>query len=230
MTDGPTEQHDPDVISKSEFARRRNVAPARVTQWINAGQIKGAAIVGEGRGARIRETVACQQLKRSLDVSQRFGNGLSTRLEAPLLDRLPGQSAGNEPITGASVPPTNTVQDQIAEQKLIEIKRRNERERVEFAIQCGALIVAADARREVIKGSGHVIALMEAMHIDLATRLATEFKASQRDVIFFLRQEFRKMREEYAKQCRARAASLPEHVQIDLEKVIAEHLGSPASE
>ena len=45
-------------ISKGEFARRRNVTPARVSQWLSEGKISGAAIVGEGRGALIDEEIA----------------------------------------------------------------------------------------------------------------------------------------------------------------------------
>jgi hypothetical protein len=72
---------DPDVISKAEFARRRKVSPGRVSQWISEKKLQGEALVGEGREQRIRETVACQQLRRSLDVSQSLGNGLSTNLQ-----------------------------------------------------------------------------------------------------------------------------------------------------
>lgn len=65
-------------ISKQEFAARRGVTPARVSQWLAEGKITGEAIVGSGRHARIREDVACLQLERRLDAGQRDGNGRLT--------------------------------------------------------------------------------------------------------------------------------------------------------
>lgn len=219
MTDGATELHDPDVISKSEFARRRNVAPARVTQWINAGQIKGAAIVGEGRGARIRESVACQQLNRSLDVSQRFGNGLSTRLDTPLLDRLPGQSAVSELTTGTGS--TNTVQDQIAEQKLIEIKRRNEREEIQLLAETKALMPAREAKQIMGRQISSLIVRIEGGLAGMATNLASQFHLQQRDVLHVLRQEFRTIRSTIAQELKAQAAGLPETIDLDVDSISA---------
>jgi hypothetical protein len=61
---------DPDVISKAEFARRRSVTPGRVSRWIGEGKIFGAALVGEGRSAQIRESVAVAQLRNKLDPMQ----------------------------------------------------------------------------------------------------------------------------------------------------------------
>lgn len=62
---------DTATITKGEFARRRGVSKARVSQWLSEGKIFGEAIVGEGRFALIREQVACSQLEASLDVVQR---------------------------------------------------------------------------------------------------------------------------------------------------------------
>lgn len=68
------------LITKTEFARRRNVSQGRVTQWIAAGKISGDAIQGEGRHARIDELLACRQLSERLAPEQRRANGLATNL------------------------------------------------------------------------------------------------------------------------------------------------------
>ncbi len=70
------------IVSKSEFAVLKNVSGARVTQWIKAGKIKGAALVGDGRGARINVALADEQLKKTLDLGRRLVNGAATRADA----------------------------------------------------------------------------------------------------------------------------------------------------
>ena len=70
------------LMRKSEFAKRCNVDKSRVSQWLKAKQIDGAAIVGEGRGAMVDAAVALKQLKFRLSVDERFGlNGLGTNLD-----------------------------------------------------------------------------------------------------------------------------------------------------
>jgi hypothetical protein len=70
------------IISKSTFAKRCNVSPGRVSQWLSARQIDGAAIVGKGQRAKLDAALALRQLKLRLSVDERFGmNGLNTNLD-----------------------------------------------------------------------------------------------------------------------------------------------------
>jgi len=70
------------VVRKSDFAKMRNVSQGRVSQWIKAGQISGAAIIGEGRSAMIDSKLALVQLQERLSINERFGlNGLNTKLD-----------------------------------------------------------------------------------------------------------------------------------------------------
>jgi transcriptional regulator with XRE-family HTH domain len=70
------------LMRKSDFAKRCGVSKGRVSQWLKAGQIDGAAIVGEGRGAKLDAALALAQLKLRLSTDERFGwNGLSTNLD-----------------------------------------------------------------------------------------------------------------------------------------------------
>jgi hypothetical protein len=50
--------------SKSDFARRCNVHPARVGQWLRSRQIDEKALVGRGPYAKIIVDVALEQLRR----------------------------------------------------------------------------------------------------------------------------------------------------------------------
>lgn len=68
-------------VSKSEFAALINVSPGRVSQFIASGQISRAAIIGSGQRAKIDVERAKADLRLSLDVSQRLGNGIDTRLD-----------------------------------------------------------------------------------------------------------------------------------------------------
>jgi hypothetical protein len=69
------------TLSKSEFAERIGVSPGRVTQYISTGKISDMALVGSGRGQRIRPELAIAQLRARLDAGQMLGNGKRTRLE-----------------------------------------------------------------------------------------------------------------------------------------------------
>jgi hypothetical protein len=61
-----------------------NVSKGRVTQWITAGLIDDAAIVGEDRSAAIDVDVARAELKERRAVNESCGlNGLSTKLDGP---------------------------------------------------------------------------------------------------------------------------------------------------
>ena len=65
------------LVRKSEFAEMRGVSPGRVSQWIAAGQIDGAAIVGSGQRGLINVDLACAQLQERLATDERYGlNGL----------------------------------------------------------------------------------------------------------------------------------------------------------
>ena len=84
MIGGVSFETSGDIVTKSAFASLIGVSAGRVSQFLSEKKIFGDALVGEGRCARIRVSVACQQLKRNLDISQRFGNGITIRLDQPL--------------------------------------------------------------------------------------------------------------------------------------------------
>ncbi len=209
--------NDPDVISKSEFARRRNVKPSRVTQWIAAKKIFGDAIVGTGRESRIRESLACQQLNRTLDSSQRLGNGLTTRLSptSPPVRRSVEASAvsADDGFDELSSP---TTQDMIAEQRLIQLKRQNERDLIEDAKARGLLVDAKAMQAETARVVRQLVGAIEGRLGDLANTIAAEFKLPQRDVRHLLNGSFRKIRAALAQESRIAAEAKPALVDFDL--------------
>lgn len=70
------------IMRKSDFAKRCNLSKSRISQYIAAGQLSGAALVGEGRSQMLDAAVALKQLKERLAVDERYGlNGLGTNLD-----------------------------------------------------------------------------------------------------------------------------------------------------
>jgi len=80
------------AVSKSEFAQIMGVRdPGRVSQWLAAGQIDGAAVIGAGRTALIDVELARRQLDSRLDLGQRLGANGRARLgvaSSPLEDGI----------------------------------------------------------------------------------------------------------------------------------------------
>ena len=72
------------IESKSAFARRTNVTPGRVSQWIAQGKIGQDALEGDGRGAKIKIDLALEHLRRRLSLVHSLANGLSTNLLDPV--------------------------------------------------------------------------------------------------------------------------------------------------
>ena len=98
---------DPQVVSKGEFARLCRVDPGRVSQWIKEGKLTGAALVGEGRSAKINVAVAHTQLKRRLDPNQMTANGIRTRIPGgplvPPVEEPPEPPAPRRPVPAPDV-------------------------------------------------------------------------------------------------------------------------------
>lgn len=222
-----------DVFSKGEFARRRNVSPGRVSQWISEGKISGAALVGEGRSARIRESVAVQQLRGKLEPMQMTGNGLSTRLDAPppTADVLPLAPAAAPPAAASAVPPStppagDTVEDKIKAARLEALERANREAERDEAVKSGRLTDIELATRITGREAARLISLFEGALSNFATAIAAEFKLPQRDVLHQLRGEFRKVRADAAAAARKEAEALPSTVEVELTEQPDETEGS----
>lgn len=236
------------IITKSEFARRRNVTPGRVSQWIAEGKIDGDALVGEGREQRINETAAVAQLLARLDTSQRLGNGFGTRLGAPApvppspAAALPPQQVGvpaaNEedcrkgnvaagaPSSQAAAP-SDRIDEQLKQAKLEQVQRANRVAAEAELARAGRYVLADQARAERVKFARDVLVTVEGGMQDIADRIAAAFGLPARDVLHLVRKEFRAVRERIAASARARAEVLPEFVDHDPTSVEADAALAP---
>lgn len=174
-----------DIVRKGEFAQICNVTPGRVSQWIKERKIHGAALVGEGRDQRVRVTLAQAQLRKVLDIGQRFGNGLATRLQAPPPAR---QQEAPRP------PEATTVEDRIKAEKLRQAEMATRRQQEEERARRGMYVLAVDARAESARVAGTILKFLEGGLNDLAGELAARFGIPQRDALHALRGGFRSIR------------------------------------
>lgn len=223
----PAAAADPDVISKGEFAKRRGVSPGRVSQWISEKKILGAALVGEGRSAQIRESVAVAQLRHKLDPMQMTANGLTTNLASPASPASPIQAPALPPIADVlpfaappaapiSPVPDDSVEAQIKAARLEQIARQNREGQRQEAVAAGRLTDAAQAKQVAGREAARLVNLFEGSLSNFATAISAEFRLPQRDVLHLMRREFRKFRAETTRETRARAEEIPALVEVDL--------------
>lgn len=218
---------DPDVISKGEFAKRRNVTPGRVSQWISEGKITGLALVGEGRSARIRESVAVAQLNQKLDVIQRFGNGLTTRLDPPKPPAAPAPPSSSAAAPDPAIPTlpldaapdfprADPIEEHIKRERLEQLRRANRKSAEEEAVRAGTLVNAETVSQQFGKLAVQIVTLVDGALAGMAASVSAHTKTPQRDILHLLRADFRKVRADAAAAVRRMAGDLPGTIEQDL--------------
>lgn len=200
---------DAEIVTKGEFARLINVSPGRVSQLITEGKLAGPALVGEGRSARISVAHARAQLRDKLDISQRLGNGLNTRLDGP--------PAAYQ--AGAPLPPdgATSLEEQIKQEKLAAMRRQARRDEEEDRANAGRYTRTEDVETGTRRLVGALLDSMEGGLTTMAQAIAGKFELPQRDVLHLMRQEFRGVREDLARRTRAAATALPELIDDPLD-------------
>jgi hypothetical protein len=188
-----------DIVTKSAFADLTRVHQSRVSQWISQKKIFGDALVGEGRHARIRVSVALEQLKRGLDVAQRIGANGKARLD---LAPLPS-GARLDAATPAGI------DDQLKRGRLEQLELANERAREERAARAGVYMRTEDARREMGRLAAKMITLFEGSLSEIANALASQFNIPSREALHEVRTAWRSIRERLAENEARLVSSLP---------------------
>ncbi len=208
-----------EVVSKGEFAALIGVSPGRVSQMLKEGAIGPEALDGVGRMARIKVAVARAHLRDRLDPSQRFGNGLSTRLDddapAPLLNAQTSPAGAQDATSDGD--PRNSVEAQIKREKLREVQYRNRKAAEDEALRKGTLVPADEAQARIAAAAAKTMQLFEGATANIASAMAAQFKVPQRDVLHLLRNEYRRVRERAAKEQSCRRDALPETVETTIE-------------
>lgn len=203
-------------VSKSEFAAIVGVSPGRVSQYIAAGQIYGEAIIGEGRYARIDAELAKAQLREVLDIGQRFGNGLDTRLEADIdaasYDQVEDDEDDEDLRPRRAVARTiavDPVERQIKAAKLQGLQYTlREKAEAELARR-GTYVRADEVAAAMSKIAGSMLNVFEGGLADIASAISAQFEVPQRDVLHLLRTEFVNLRRKAAETERKAAKTMP---------------------
>ncbi len=159
----------PELVSKGQFAVLTNVSKGRVSQWIAEGKIDGDALDGEGRDAKVRVPIALAQLKKRLNIDQRFGNGLGARLDLRLVSPRTTNRAGRSGTASAA-----TVEEKIALERLEQLQRNNRQAAKEEATRAGLLTDAEDARRQFGRIAQSMVTVFEGALTDLATSISAQ--------------------------------------------------------
>lgn len=180
----------PDLVTKTKFAEISGVSGAMVSLWIKRKKIYGDAIIGEGRAARIVVDVARQQLKRTLDLSQRLGANGKVKFD-------------DDPETA------DTVEDEIKRARLEQLSLANEHARALREAQAGRYILADDARQRMGAIAGRMVGMFEGSLGEMATAVAGKPSLSSRDALHILRTVFRTIRERAANTEAGIAKALP---------------------
>ncbi|MDX0677947.1 hypothetical protein GOD41_20460 [Sinorhizobium medicae] len=202
-----------DIMTKSAFAAHVGVSAGRISQYIAERKIFGDALEGEGRNAKIRASVAVEQLRKTLDPSQRFGaNGAATR-SAPVASEL---SFDGPEKPKAPVKPTVIADpfiDEVAAEKLKQQKITTARMEREEALELGRYMLTDDARREMVKAVAEAFKVMEQAIPEMAKAIAAQFSMSTHDATHVLLKAFRDHRAKKARHFADAAAELEEHVE-----------------
>ncbi len=207
-----------EILTKSQFAALTGVSAGRVSQWIAEGKLTGAALVGEGRSARINVAIAAEQLRLKLDTNQRFGlNGLTTALPSPPpaspVNGSPAfvfEDRGQTPPAAAI--PEDPVEARIKAEKLRQsqlVTARLEREDREAR---GIYMRSDDARVEMSSLAGTLFAIFEGAITNFANAISGKFELPLRDVQYALQQEFRQVRTRASEKLRQEQAGIAESV------------------
>lgn len=204
------------VVSKAAFARLKSVSAARVSQWISGGKIDGAALVGEGRTAQIDVAIADQQLRERLDMGQRVGNGLSTRLGRATAEAAPHLPLAEAPPAAAAPTAIDKFEEAFKRERLEGLQRDNRKKAEEEAARAGRFVDAQAAGAQMAKIAGKTMTMIDGSLPEIASALSAKFSLPQRDVLHLLRAEFRELRQRAADSLRVEASQLPPIVEAEL--------------
>ncbi|MQX98513.1 hypothetical protein GHK03_20865 [Sinorhizobium medicae] len=204
-----------DIMTKSAFAAHVGVSAGRISQYIAERKIFGEALEGEGRNAKIRASVAVEQLRKTLDPSQRFGaNGAATRsAPAPVASELSfdGPEKPKAPLKPTVI--ADPFIDEVAAEKLKQQKITTARMEREEALELGRYMLTDDARREMVKAVAEAFKVMEQAIPEMAKAIAAQFSVSTHDATHVLLKAFRDHRAKKARDFADAAAELDEHVE-----------------
>lgn len=219
---------DGTTVTKAEFAALCKVDKTRVSHWIREGKLKGKALIGNGRNARIDVEEAQRQLRITLDSGQRLGNGLGTKLNRkPTFDsvidpdRSDAEGAGFRPNFHRTLPPQSidagdpddllddALDAEIKREKLVQLQRANRKGAEDEAAAQGRYTDTMAVRRQMGILVVQTMRVFEGAVPEMATTIASRFAIDEREVLQTLSDLFRTIRAHAADKAKSNAEALP---------------------
>lgn len=184
------------LISKGDFAARRGVSPAAVSQWISGGKISGAALVGTGRMAKINVEEAERQLGVTLDPAQQL------------------HRQGVRPTASAAPPaalpdPADDHQARYARARADSAEIEAERARRRIQEERGRYVLADAAAEAFSRELAEMVQAGEQWVMDAGAALAAELGTDAKTTTAALRRQWRALRSRWAAEAAARRDGAP---------------------
>lgn len=170
-----------EIVTKKRFAEIAEVTPGCLSQWLAAGKVHGNAIVGVGHRARIRVSVAMEQLRRNLDPVYHLG------------------ANGRANVDGNSATASPTVEQSIKAERLRQLEIGNRVAQLDAGIRAGRYMLVDEAKTEMGRDLGRLLATFEASFGEFAAAIVAAKPKNAREAQRVLRQVWRGARERQAK-------------------------------
>lgn len=193
------------LVTKAELARITGRSAGRISQWIKAGRLHGAALEITPEGEKVNLAVALAQLGASLDMAQQLGQAkpLLAGLDAGLDLGGDDESAG----PARALPPAAGDQQRLLKAKADEAEHRAHRSRIDLLAQNGAWARIGEIEPAWRRNLGDLLGRIEAALPELAEQLAGE--PDPKAAIIATRQWWRALRAKLAGEAKEAAASMP---------------------
>lgn len=211
------------VVSKGEFARRKNRGASAVSNWIAAGKISEAALIGKGNAAKIWVEQAEADLAASLDPSQQAIQLAPILPTSPQMDRMlplgppEAEQGGDARPTAQSQPQRALLTDReadLARRAKADANRAEhdaEASRRKLLVDEGKYVVAEDAARAWGRELAKLISETETfLFSKLARQIAEQYGLDFKALAVEVREAFRQFRAGASEDARTRRDRLPE--------------------
>lgn len=206
-----------EIVTKLQFSQLVGRNPAFVTRAIQSGKISGAALVGEGRSARIRVAVALEQLGQALDLGQQLAQARPILPDVARGVSAPAPStavAGEDLLAGATVDADGDDGDAPAgglhmrRDQQLELRNRKlqlEIEAVERqqAIACGELVLARDVETAIRRQVQPLVATFDEVPAAVAKAVSEAHGIVYAEVLITIKGALREQRAAWAQRARA---------------------------
>ncbi|OYZ15628.1 MAG: hypothetical protein B7Y35_06050 [Sphingomonadales bacterium 28-64-96] len=197
-----------ETLTKSQFANLVQRNASQITRWVESGKLQGAALVGEGRTARINVAEALRQLNLSLDIGQQLAQAKPILPGQQLLG-IDAPAASAQAPRGPAALPAGDV-DPVEAERLERLQLDNARLRQQLergaredAVAAGQLVDIGAVRRALGRQVQPLATIFDQLPAAIAKPLAEQFGLPFNETLIAVRQAVRHQRHQLAETIEA---------------------------